>query len=222
MKNPFFDALFNPDAFFGNAAKGSESLRTPALILLACAVLAAAQGFLVGGPVARLMEGAMPSAGTIILLAAAIVPLIVTFVVWVLWTGVIYAISLGFKGTGSFRKLLECTGYGFIPQLIGAIITVAVALVYIPLVAVPQITPAALQNPEAIQAATKALMHDPAMAAFTQTAAVVGIVFLLWSANIWIFAAKQARRLSLRDAAICVFIPVLVYILYTIYTLSVF
>jgi len=221
MKNSLLSALVSPNAFFENAQKEKENLRIPALIVLAAAVLAGVHGYIVSGPVARLMAGAMPSLGTIVLLAAIIVPLIVTFVIWAFWTGIIYAISLAFKGTGSFKKMLECTGYGYIPQIAGSLITLIAALEYIPKVVVPQITSATLQNPEAITAATKALMQDPAMTEFTQIATIVSIVFLLWSANIWIFAVKHARNLSMRDAAICVFIPVLAYILYTIYSLSV-
>ena len=221
-KNPIFSILVTPDAFFEGLEKEGTGLRNPALIVLAAAVCAAVNGYLVGGPVARLMGGAMPSMSVIIPVASAIGAFIMMFIIWVLWTVIIYAITFGFRGTGSFRKMLGFTGYGFLPQIFGAVITVTVALVDIPRVAVPSVTSAALQDPAAIQAATKALMHDPAMAAFTQTAAVVGIVFLLWSANIWIFGTKHARILSIRHAAICVFIPVLVYILYTIYTLAVF
>jgi len=220
--NSIFSVLVNPDAFFGGLEKEGRSLRIPALIVFAAAICAAVNGYLVGGPVARLMGGAMPSMGMIIPVASAIGAFLMMFIIWILWTVIIYAITFGFKGSGSLRKMLEFTGYGFIPQIVGAVITIIVALVDLPRVVVPQIASTALQDPAAIQAATKALMHDPAMAAFTQTAAVIGIAFLLWSANIWIFGTKHARMLSIRNAAICVFIPVLVYILYTIYTLAVF
>jgi hypothetical protein len=63
-------------------------------------------------------------------------------------------------------------------------------------------------------------MHDPAMIEMTQIISVISIVFLLWSANIWIFGMKNARQLSERDSALCVGIPVVVYILYTIYTMT--
>ena len=50
-------------------------------------------------------------------------------------------------------------------------------------------------------------MHDPAMMEFTQIATIISIVFLLWSANIWIFGVKHSRQLTLRNAAICVAAP---------------
>ena len=77
-----------------------------------------------------------------------------------------------------------------------------------------------MQNPTVITAATKALMQDPAMLAYTQTTAVVSVVFFLWSANIWIFGLKQARKISVRDAAICVGVPVIVYVIYLVYAMA--
>ncbi len=63
-------------------------------------------------------------------------------------------------------------------------------------------------------------MHDPAMTEMTQIISVISIVFLLWSANIWISGMKNARQLSERDAALCVGIPVVIFILYTIFTMT--
>ncbi|MFA6333826.1 MAG: YIP1 family protein, partial [Methanoregula sp.] len=60
-----------------------------------------------------------------------------------------------------------------------------------------------------------------AMLELTQITSLIAIVFLLWSANIWICGLQQARKLSPRDAALCVGIPVIAYILYIIYTLGV-
>ena len=59
------------------------------------------------------------------------------------------------------------------------------------------------------------------MMEMTQIISIVTIVFLLWSANIWIFGLQHARKLSARDAALCVGIPVIAWILYLIYMLGV-
>ena len=45
-----------------------------------------------------------------------------------------------------------------------------------------------------IKDASKALMHDPAMMEMTQIISIISIVFLLWSANIWIFGMRNARQ----------------------------
>jgi hypothetical protein len=64
-------------------------------------------------------------------------------------------------------------------------------------------------------------MHDPAMMALIQITSIISIVFLVLSANIWIFGLKHARTLSLRDAAICVSVPVVGYSIYILYMMTV-
>lgn len=133
---------------------------------------------------------------------------------------VIIASIFIFLSMEKFQRPLEFTGYGYLPQIFGGLITIIVALQYLPSVVVPRITSAAAQDPQAIIDATQALMHDPAMAEMTQIVSVISIVFLLWSANIWIPALKNARQLTDRDAALCVGIPVVLYILYMIYSMT--
>jgi hypothetical protein len=147
--------------------------------------------------------------------------LIVTFLFWVIFAGVFYVLSGFFKGQGSFRQCLQVTGYGYFPQIFGSLISLIVAIEYIPKVVVPHISSAALTNPQMLQDAIRAMSHDPAMMELTQITSLVSIVFLLWSANIWIFGLQHARKLSPRDAALCVGIPVVLNILYMIYTLGV-
>jgi hypothetical protein len=51
---------------------------------------------------------------------------------------------------------------------------------------------------------------------------ILGIIFLFWAANIWIFGIRYARGLSLRSAAITVGIPVALYLLIVVWNLGVF
>ena len=126
-----------------------------------------------------------------------------------------------FLSREKFKRPLEFIGYGYFPQILGAILTMVVALQYLPRIIVPQITLGAVQeNPQLIQEAVKALMHDPVMMEMTQIISIISIVFLLWSANIWIFGMRNARQLSERDSALCVGIPVVIYIIYSIYTMT--
>jgi hypothetical protein len=125
-----------------------------------------------------------------------------------------------FLSREKFKRPLEFIGYGYLPQIFGAILSMIVALQYIPRVIIPEITTAAAQDPQVIMDATKALMRDPAMMEMTQIISIISIVFLLWSANIWIFGMRNARQLSERDSALCVGIPVVGYILYMIYTMT--
>jgi hypothetical protein len=221
MKNSIIDLLIRPGAFFQNAMNDKENLNFPALIVLAGGIAGALYGYLIGGLTGQLLNGIMSGMGTIITLSTVLGALIGTFIFWLIWAGVVYAFSFVFKGEGTFRRTLEFVGYGYLPQVFGTLITFLIALDYIPRIHVPQLSAAAAQNPELITEAVKALMHDPAMMELSQIAMIISMVFLLWSANIWIFGMQHARNLSARDAALCVGIPVVAYILYMVYSMAV-
>jgi hypothetical protein len=151
-----------------------------------------------------------PDTGMIILSLLSIVGII----------AIIVSIIL-FLSNERYQRPLEFVGYGYLPQVIGSLLTLVAAFTYIPRVTVPVLTKAVLEDPSALQAAITALMHDPAMMEFTQITTLVSIVFILWSAHIWIFGIKHARGLSPRDAAICVGVPIVLYVLYLTYNLGV-
>jgi len=221
MSSSLLDVLIRPDAFFSALVTEKESLKIPALIILAGGIVAAIYGYLLGGLTAKMMAGVMPGMDTIIILSATAGALIMTFIFWLIVAGVFYLFSSVFKGEGSFNRVLEVVGYGYLPQIAGSLITIVAAIVYIPRITVPALTQAALEDPTMIAQVTKAFMHDPAMMELTQITSLITLVFLLWSANIWIFGVKHARRLSPQNAAICVGVPVVMYVLYTIYKLGV-
>ena len=224
MKHLILDILIRPRAFFQNAIAEKESLKIPGLIVLTLGIISAVYAYLIGGLTGKMMAGLIPGMESgmesIIAISAILGALFGIFVFWGIWTGVFYLISSILKGKGTFKRSLEFIGYGYLPQIFGGLLTIIVAILYIPKVVVPEIPAGAVQDPQLIQEAIKSLMHDPAMMEMTQIISVISIVFLLWSANIWIFGMKNARQLSERDSALCVGIPVVVYILYTIYTMT--
>jgi hypothetical protein len=220
MSRSFTDILLNPSAFFLDVTGEKENFTLPIIIVLASGIVAAGYGYLLGGLTARMMSGAVPGIEMIITLSSAIGALIGAFIFWLIWTGVVFLISAAFKGKGSFKRTLQITGYGFLPQVFGSLISLIAAFEYIPRIVVPQMTAATMQDPVVMQATISALMHDPAMLELTQITTVITIVFLLWSANIWIFGIQHARGISIRDAALSVGIPVVLYIAYVVYTLG--
>jgi hypothetical protein len=221
MSPSIIDILIRPDAFFRNTVDKKEDLKFPLLIVLAGSLVAAINGYLMGGLSAKMMAEIMPGMDAIISVSASAGALIMTFIFWLIAAVIFYLISSLFKGQGSFNRVLEVVGYGYLPQIAGSIISLVAAILYIPRIAVPTLTKAALEDPAMIQQVTKAFLHDPAMMELTQITTLITIVFLLWSANIWIFGIKYARNLSPRDAALCVGIPVIAYVLYMIYNLGV-
>ena len=212
--------LVHPGAFFQDALKEKESLKIPGLIVAVLGIVTAVYAYLIGGLTGKMLAGMLPGMESIIAISTILGAAIGVFLFWVIWTGLFYVISLIFKGKGSFKRSLEFVGYGYLPQILGVILTIIVALQYLPRVIVPQITSATAQDPQMIIDATNALMHDPVMMEMTQITSVISIVFLLWSANIWISGMRGARQLSERDSALCVGIPVVIFILYIIFTMT--
>ena len=221
MSPSLIDVLLRPDAFFSNLKSEKESLKIPAFIILTGGIAAAIYGYLMAGLSAKMMAEVMPGMDAIIYLAATAGALIMTCIFWLIVAGIFYLISSLFKGQGSFNRVLEVVGYGYIPQIAGSLITIVAAIVYIPKIAVPTLTTASLQDPAMVQQVTKAVMHDPAMMQLTQITTLISIVCLLLSAHLWIFGMKHARVLSPRDAAICVGVPIVLYVLYLTYNLGV-
>ena len=220
MSSSLSDVLLKPDDFFRVIAAENESLKMPALIILAGAAVAAVHGYFMGGLSAKMMADVLPGMDMIIALSAMAVSFVAVFVLWLIAAGVFYALSYLFKGQGTFTRVLEVVGYGYLPQVAGSIISLLAGLMYIPKIVVPTLSKAALQDPAMIQEATKAFMHDPAMMELTQITALVTIVCMLLSAHIWIYGMTHARGLSARDAALCVGVPVVLYVLYMIWTLG--
>jgi len=222
MVRSLLNILISPGAFFADLkGEREESFTWPLVIVLLGGIAAAGYGYLFGEVSGQMMAGALPGIGALVTIFAALGALIGVFIFWLIWTVIVFALSMAFKGQGSFKRTLQVIGYGYLPQIIGSVITVIVAFEYVPRIVVPKVTTAMMQDPVAMQKITATLMHDPAMIEMTQITSIIAIVFLLWSAHIWIFGLQKARGLSPRDAALCVGIPVIAYILFMIYNLGV-
>ncbi|MFY9799792.1 MAG: Yip1 family protein [Methanoregula sp.] len=221
MKHSLFDILIRPGPFFQEAVGEKANLKIPGLIVLVLGIISAVYAYLISGVTGKMMAGLLPGMETIIAVFAALGALIGIFIFWAIWAGVFYLISSFFKGNGTYKRTFEFIGYGYLPQIFGAILTLIVAIQYLPRVVVPQLASGAIQeDPQIVQEAIKTLMHDPTMMEMTQIVSIISIVFLLWSANIWISGIRNARQLSERDSALCVGIPVVLYILYMIYSMT--
>ncbi|KAF5410212.1 MAG: hypothetical protein C5S47_07385 [Candidatus Methanogasteraceae archaeon] len=101
---------------------------------------------------------------------------IAPFIWWFLCAGAFYAISIFSGGVGSFKRVLEFTGYGVIPQI-----------------------PSAILNALLLPALLPLLASDPSQ--FTMyVIAIISPLFSLCSVAIWVFAVKHSRNMSTNDA----------------------
>ncbi len=197
------NVLTNPDQFFAELSERATNMKIPLLIVLVAAIISAisaAMMLIMIAPTfpeeAAAISGMFPAIG-------AITGLLTLFIMWLLYTGVFYVISIFFGGEGSFKRCLEFVGYGFIPIIVSSLIGLVIVLTMPPAIDFSSIDPKFIEQ---------TLMQDPSM----QVSAIIGILLMLWSANIWIFAVKHARNLSARNALITVGVPVGLYVIYTI------
>jgi hypothetical protein len=200
------EVLTDPNGFFKRKSNEDIEFKTPLMIVLLMAAFGAVTAVIVMQNImGTLPEEAAAFAG-IGAVFAVVGAVIGTFVMWAVYSAIFYVISLLFNGEGSFKRVMEFVSYGFIPSIISSIISAI-------------FTSRAYSNIDfSDPRIADTLLSDPTL----RIAGIVGIIFMLWSANIWIFALVHSRNLSVKNAAIAVGVPILLYVLYTLYTLRIF
>lgn len=217
MKGMLPSLLLRPDTFFSERMKEPEDLKIPAVIVLTGAIIAAVGSYLISGIYEGLFTAAAGEGLASLLGIFGAISAFFAFIViwWVIFSGIFYLLSMAFGGSGTFKRTLQCAGYGLVPVLIGSVISVLLSFYYLPMVEVPVISN--IQDPAAVQRVMSAIFEDPAFREFTQLSSIISVIFLAWSANLWIFGIRHARALSFRNAIIVVLIPVAIFSIYTLY-----
>jgi len=211
------EVLTNPNKFFEARMKGEESLKIPVLIISISGLIAGISAFLITGMTMGLLREALPPeamgiASTIGGIVAFIGAVVVSFVIWVVFAAIFFGISSIFKGEGKFKRTLEFVGYGYIPMIFSGIISAVLIYNFVSTAQIPVVT-----DPAKTAEALEPLLKSPTML----LSSVIGILFMLWSANIWVFGLKHARNLSTKNAVITVAIPMAAYILFSVYQMGV-
>jgi len=208
------EVLTNPNKFFETRMKGEESLKLPVFIVLISGIIGGISAFLSSSIMMEAMAKILPPEAqgfmSFMPIGSAIGAVIASFIAWLIIAAVFFGISCIFKGEGKFKRTLEFVGYGYIPTIIGGLISAVLVYNFVTTVQIPPIT---ITDPTEIQEVITPLMKSPML----MLSSAVGILFMLWSANIWVFGLKHARNLSTRNALITVAIPVAAYILYSVY-----
>ena len=208
------EVLTNPNKFFETRKKGRENLKIPVFIVLISGIIGGISAFLSSSIMMEAMAKTLPPEAqgfmSFMPISTAIGAVIFSFIIWLIVAAVFFGISCIFKGEGNFKRTLEFVGYGYIPTIIGGLISLVLVYNFITTVQIPAIT---TTDPTKIKEVIAPLMKSPMM----MLSSAVGMLFMLWSANIWVFGLKHARNLSTRNALITVAIPVAAYILYSVY-----
>ena len=210
------EVLTNPNKFFEARMKGEESLKMPVLIVLISGIIGGIVAFLTGTIMAEMLRGTLPPEAqgfiSFMPIVGAIFAVIFSLIFWVIVAAIFFGISCIFKGEGKFKRTLEFVGYGYIPMIFSGIISAVLIYNFVSTVQIPVVT-----DPAKMTEALELLMKSPMML----LSSAIGILFMLWSANIWVFGLKHARNLSTKNALITVAIPVAVQVIFTIYQLGV-
>ncbi|MDI9633367.1 MAG: Yip1 family protein [Methanolinea sp.] len=202
------DLLFSPGRFFAEGEGREPGLLVPGLIAVAGASVSALAAYAMS-PLYREMfapAGAGEEMGMVIGVAGAVGAFAFFILVWwVLMACAFHVVSIPLGGQGKFSGTLAATGYGLLPVVVGNAISFAVLLATLPSIAVPAVRN--VRDPSIVQEAIAGLQRDPAMQQYTLAATVISVIFLAWSANIWIFGVGHARKLKTRDAVVTVLVP---------------
>lgn len=186
-----FGVLTNPNAFFSEKMQESIDLKIPSLIVFIVALISGVSGYIMTNAVfINIPEAA--SFASVAAIGGAIGAFVTVFIMWLIYTAIFHGISALLGGKGSFKRSLEVVGYGYIPTIFSSIVGIVGMQSLI----------GNLQNINIEDSAAYAeiVAADPVL----QAVSVVGMIFMLWSANIWIFGIKHARSLSTKNAVITV------------------
>jgi len=191
------DLIIRPDAFFGKVSEGSDTLFTPFLwlfagsIVMSAGVMAAVDlHFLTSG----LVNVLFLSLVALVLMTSAIV------LAWLASSGAFYVMSHLFRGSGSFRKTLQNTGYGLAPGLVlyGVVLllgTLALTAFQIPVIPFGNPSPG------------------------NQMLSIIGragmLIASLWGFFLMTHGLRYARNLPLAKAAVSVGVPVVIFLIFS-------
>lgn len=205
----FNNLLFDPNSFFREKSRNNVDFKFPVLIIFVTAIIAMVSSFLVMNQFSGLLSSDMNSSiSTIAIVFGIAGGLIGTFLYWFLLTGILYSISYVFDSKGSFKRTLEFIGYGFVPQIFSSLIGVVITY---------KLTASAdfsSQDPQLItESVTQMFSNNP----LYYTSQIIGILCLLLSAYIWVFALLHARNMSIKNATLTVGIPIGLYVIYMVY-----
>lgn len=201
--------LTRPGEFFADR-EDDPSLKGPAAIVVTIAVLSA-----VAGAVVLLQFGqVVPADARGVFVVGAVIGVLVSvavpFVTWLLYAIAFHLLTALFDGEGEFRDTFVFTGWGFLPRVLATLVSLVVTLYVVQVVDAPT---------EAVGFASysQRIQGTP----LVQVSTVVGVVFTLWSAYIWVAAVERARSVTRRQAYVAVAVPVLIAIFLSLTSLVV-
>lgn len=192
--------LTDPDRFFETDPRAG-SLRWSASVVTFSALLGIISSIVI---MKQMVVGLSASGRAFVAIGYAIgtvASFLSSYFIWFLYAGIFYSISIYFDGKGDFKSVFVHIGWGFIPEIISSLLSVGAILIVAGKVGHPS-------SVDALNTFVQTIQTDPVM----RVVKLVGLALAIWQAQIWIFAVKHARSLSIRHAIATVGIPMAVSI----------
>jgi len=209
--------ITNPNEFFSELKQRDVRIKIPLLtIVLPLAVIISGYQYFI---VSKLSQ-AFPKELAKFFLIGAYIEVVASFIgifaAWLILAVIMHGLSSFFGGKGSFRRTFEFTGYGFLPSLIGALITIPMSYYIISKTQIPKISISQLQqNPNIV----KSLILTMYPKNLIYSSLIINLAITIWSLTLWSFAIKHAREIELKKAFICALIPSALFTLFQIWRL---
>ncbi|WP_298669632.1 YIP1 family protein [uncultured Methanofollis sp.] len=205
MSHWILDVLVNPDGFFRERAERAPALMVPFILVLITGIVGAVTAYLSMTAMLPILPPEAQGLTELIGVAVAVGTVIGALIVWALQALLFYALSSFYNGSGDLKKSIEAVGYGYVPLIVSSLIGLVLTYSFLSTFTFPSINVA---DPAAAGALNEMITNSPLI----QAGQILGIIFLVWAANIWIYGMKYARTLTIRDAAVVVGVPVFLYI----------
>lgn len=193
MAHRMYDLVLDPDGFFGKEVE-SPRLWLPALVVLLIGVVTVARSLYVSNYTASAMEagGNTASAGGAggMRVLFTLPSLVTPFVSWLVIAAVLVGVSTYLGGEGSGSDTVAVAGWGFVPALVGTLVTFGITYHLL-----SGTDPSGVQEAADAQTAVFDTLRSAGMRGFRY--ALIG-----WQAFIWSFGLKHVQDLELRRAAV--------------------
>ncbi len=188
----YLNIILDPDSFL--AEWKNKSFLVPFAIVFVVALLASFTAYITAPAHSEMLKKTLVENGLSQDQAEAIAEMnfystvvmaaVMTFIVWLVLTAILYGISALFDGKGNFKTLLKLTAFSYIPSIIVFPVNAYIAR----------------------EEATKMMIYGLKWMATLNSTVVasvtLSIVVTIWQAVYWTFAVKNARELELKKAAI--------------------
>ena len=193
------ELITEPSEFFEDETD-QQRLLIPVAIVLVAGIAHNLNTILTLPLMSRVLSGHARAIAQSITVIGVVGGTVGTFVLWFIYAGSFYTLSIIFDGKGRFRKVIFYTGWGFLPLAVHGLIS-GIAFQY-----TLSIAGSVPQNPQEFEMFIQSLGRRSPMIA----AASSRFLFLGWQTVLWTYALRNSRRLTPRQALLTVSGPVIV------------